>query len=193
MFVTLQLCIFLPLLNFVSFSSPLLSFAFSSLKVPLWIFFQNVSHCPSVRLLQSPSADSLSVRAAWWEESRESRRSLISPHFTTNSNAPNLPGTRLSECLRTLLNVHCPNPLNWWKWKLMTALIMGRVKVRQTVRFLLLQLMKVDWFKPTLMVIEQNTLLGTNYQVYWNAEAVGRSNSEEIIKEVNSLSRGEIL
>ena len=48
----------------------------------------------------------------------------------------------------------------------MTALIIGRVKVRQTVRFLLLQLMKVDWFKPTLMVIEQNTLLGTNYQVY---------------------------
>ena len=48
----------------------------------------------------------------------------------------------------------------------MTALIMGRVKVRQTVRFLLLQLMKVDWFTPTLMEIEQNTLLGTNYQVY---------------------------
>ena len=30
----------------------------------------------------------------------------------------------------------------------------------------LLQLMKVDWFTPTLMVIEHNKLLGTNYQVY---------------------------
>ena len=48
----------------------------------------------------------------------------------------------------------------------MTALIIGRVKVRQTVRFLLLQLMKVDWFTPTLMMTEHNMQMGTNYQVY---------------------------
>ena len=50
----------------------------------------------------------------------------------------------------------------------MTALIMERMKVSLMVRFLLLQLMKVDWFTPTLMVIENehNKLLGTNYQVY---------------------------
>ena len=48
----------------------------------------------------------------------------------------------------------------------MTASIMGKAKVRQTVIFLLLQLMKVDWFTLTLMVIEHNKLLGTNYQVY---------------------------
>ena len=48
----------------------------------------------------------------------------------------------------------------------MTALIMERMKVRETVRFLLLQLMKVDWFTPTLMMIEHNMQMGTNYQVY---------------------------
>ena len=46
----------------------------------------------------------------------------------------------------------------------MTALIMERVKIGQTGK--LLQLMKVDWFTLTLMVIEHNKLLGTNYQVY---------------------------
>ena len=92
----LQLCMISLLLNFVFFFHSVAQLCIFFPPVPLWIFFQNVPHCPSVRLLQSPSADSLSVRAAWWEESRESRRSLISPHFTTNSNAPNLPGTRLS-------------------------------------------------------------------------------------------------
>ena len=49
----------------------------------------------------------------------------------------------------------------------MTALILERMKVSQMVRFLLLQLMKVDWFTPTLMMIEHNIQMGTNYQVYW--------------------------
>ena len=46
----------------------------------------------------------------------------------------------------------------------MTALIMERVKIGQTGK--LLQLMKVDWFTPTLMVIEHNMQMGTIYQVY---------------------------
>ena len=190
MFVTLQLCI-------ISHSS-ILYFFYSVAQ--LCIFFTPnptlniLPECVLMSLCQAPPVSfswlALSARSLVRRKQGKSEE----PHFSTFHHQLECSKSSWYEIVRrTLMNLHCPNPLNWWKWKLMTALIMRRVKVRQTVRFLLLQLMKVDWFKPTLMVIEQNTLLGTNYQVYWNAEAVGRSNSEEIIKEVNSLSRGEIL
>ena len=162
MFVTLQLCI-------ISHFS-ILYFCYSVAQ--LCIFFtlcptlKNLPECVPLSLCQAPPVSFSWLALSACSLVRRKQGKSEEPHFSTFHHQRECSKSSWYEIVRrTLMNVHCPNPLNWWKWKLMTALIMERVKVGQTGK--LLQLMKVDWFTPTLMVIEHNMQMGTNYQVYW--------------------------